>query len=68
MMTNLGKRAADFIREHDPFGDHFSINELQELTGEPKRLPEYCPVCGGDCSSANPPVLDCPMREEESDQ
>jgi len=20
-----------------------------------------CPACSGDCSSANPPVLDCPM-------
>jgi hypothetical protein len=22
-----------------------------------------CPVCGGDCGGANPPVLACPMRE-----
>ncbi|MQB00221.1 MAG: hypothetical protein GEU78_08005 [Actinobacteria bacterium] len=22
-----------------------------------------CPVCGGDCASANPPVLSCPMTE-----
>lgn len=22
-----------------------------------------CPRCGGDCSSANPPVLYCPQRE-----
>lgn len=21
-----------------------------------------CPVCGGDCASANPPVYGCPMR------
>jgi hypothetical protein len=21
-----------------------------------------CPVCGGDCAGANPPVLYCPMR------
>jgi hypothetical protein len=21
-----------------------------------------CPVCGGDCSGANPPVIDCPMK------
>lgn len=20
-----------------------------------------CPVCAGDCASANPPVIDCPM-------
>jgi hypothetical protein len=22
-----------------------------------------CPACSGDCGSANPPVLSCPMRE-----
>ena len=22
-----------------------------------------CPVCGGDCAGANPPVVYCPMRE-----
>jgi hypothetical protein len=21
-----------------------------------------CPLCGGDCGSANPPVYDCPMQ------
>ncbi len=24
----------------------------------------YCASCGGDCGSANPPVMDCPMRPE----
>ena len=24
-----------------------------------------CPVCGGDCASANPPILNCPMRTED---
>jgi len=23
---------------------------------------ESCPRCSGDCSAANPPVIDCPMR------
>jgi hypothetical protein len=22
-----------------------------------------CPLCGGDCGSANPPVYDCPMKQ-----
>ncbi len=21
-----------------------------------------CPICGGDCAGANPPVIDCPMQ------
>lgn len=28
--------------------------------------PECCPVCGGDCASANPPVIHCPMREADN--
>ena len=24
-----------------------------------------CPVCGGDCAGANPPVYDCPMKTIE---
>lgn len=27
---------------------------------------EGCPVCGGDCSAANPPVLFCPMKDNTS--
>lgn len=23
--------------------------------------PESCPVCGGDCGAANPPMYNCPM-------
>lgn len=63
-MTSLGKRAAEFIRQNDPFGDHFSVRDLQELAGEPTQLPEQCPVCGGDCAAANPPVTNCPLRSE----
>ncbi len=22
-----------------------------------------CPICGGDCAGANPPVIYCPMKE-----
>lgn len=27
-----------------------------------------CPLCGGDCAGANPPVVNCPMREPEPDE
>jgi hypothetical protein len=30
-MTNLAKRAAAFISDHDPFGDHFSAHDLAQL-------------------------------------
>jgi hypothetical protein len=26
-----------------------------------------CPLCGGDCGSANPPVYDCPMQHRVVD-
>lgn len=26
-----------------------------------------CPVCGGDCAGANPPVTFCPMRDKTTD-
>jgi hypothetical protein len=29
--------------------------------------PQSCFVCGGDCGSANPPVVECPMRPAASD-
>lgn len=25
---------------------------------------EGCPICHGDCASANPPVIGCPMKEQ----
>lgn len=30
-------------------------------------IEDGCPKCGGDCSSANPPVAYCPMLEAMSD-
>lgn len=39
---------------------HVEIGRLRS------RLSEFqsygCPACGGDCASANPPVICCPMR------
>jgi hypothetical protein len=36
---------------------------LRAKAAEIRGHPEACSVCGGDCGSANPPVLYCPMRE-----
>lgn len=30
-------------------------------------IEDGCPRCGGDCSSANPPVLSCPMKLFQDD-
>jgi hypothetical protein len=27
------------------------------------RAIEACPVCGGDCAGANPPVMSCPIKD-----
>lgn len=55
------KKIADFIRTHDPFGDSFSQHDLMLIEGK-ERPNEFCEVCGGDFSSANPPVYNCPER------
>lgn len=44
---------------------------IAELEAENRRLRDAliffrdlgCPLCSGDCASANPPVALCPMRE-----
>jgi hypothetical protein len=37
--------------------------QLETLRGRLAEIQAYgCPVCGGDCASANPPVVMCPMR------
>ena len=39
------------------------IKRLYALVAE---LQSYgCPICGGDCVAANPPVTSCPMRKEQ---
>jgi hypothetical protein len=51
------------------YGDYLIDSGYHDITSEQEREMEMqCPLCGGDCSSANPPVWDCPMRKEESDQ
>ena len=42
---------------------------LQELIDQAQELNmgygDGCPVCHGDCSSANPPVIGCPMNHSK---
>jgi hypothetical protein len=36
---------------------------IENLIGHVEgQVEEGCPACGGDCSSANPPVSFCPVR------
>lgn len=40
------------------------VTHIEKLEGILLHLCSYgCPVCNGDCVSANPPVIMCPMRE-----
>jgi hypothetical protein len=34
-----------------------------ERTPEQQNEGRDCPICGGDCAGANPPVYQCPMKE-----
>jgi hypothetical protein len=44
----------------------FNLNDVREsYCGRCHRFAD-CPVCGGDCAGANPPVSYCPMRVEEA--
>lgn len=45
-----------------------NVYRLQVLLGQQRKLVEFfrsfgCPVCNGDCGSANPPVNFCPMKD-----
>lgn len=41
-------------------------NRIEELEAALRFFQSFgCPVCHGDCSSANPPVSICPMKEAE---
>ena len=36
---------------------------LRECVGALEYYTQYaCPICGGDCSAANPPILYCPPQ------
>jgi hypothetical protein len=40
------------------------VAENEKLKATLRLFESYgCPACGGDCSSANPPVMGCPMQE-----
>ena len=40
-----------------PVGSNLKYIKTAELL-----LNDACPICGGDCAAANPPVANCPMR------
>ena len=48
-----------------------TLSTINALRAENERLREAlaylqsygCPVCHGDCASANPPVICCPMQD-----
>lgn len=43
------------------------ISAAPELLEALKSFQSYgCPVCSGDCGSANPPVISCPMQIAEA--
>jgi hypothetical protein len=39
--------------------------ETVEALSNPAAEAQDCEVCGGDCSSANPPVIYCPVNERK---
>lgn len=52
------KAEAEVARLKDELTKAHRVIELFESFG--------CPVCGGDCASANPPVMSCPMQQARS--
>jgi hypothetical protein len=66
--SEIAKRASEFIRTNDPFGDHFSSRDLQILAGEPASLQaqyEDCPCGGNDCSAVpGGPLYNCPYAAQ----
>jgi hypothetical protein len=63
------------ILRTEKHADAEAIGHLKEVEKAGRRLVGYaeaviedgCPMCGGDCSSANPPGYFCPIREAKSD-
>jgi hypothetical protein len=38
------------------------IGKAHEMRAFVEKYSPQCPVCGGDCASANPPAMNCPKR------
>ena len=38
-------------------------DKMRAVADALRAYPSVCPVCNGDCSSANPPVNFCPMKD-----
>lgn len=50
----------------DMVADHISKFDVPKHFLRPPAAPaerEACPICGGDCAGANPPMIYCPMRD-----
>lgn len=56
-VTAWNTRASDPVIERQAK----AIDEARKLIGAV--IQWGCPVCSGDCASANPPVSACPMRD-----
>lgn len=71
-MTQEGYDAAkQWLSKYDPeafkaFAKETSQDGFTFVTFVNNRL-KTCPLCLGDCDAANPPVLDCPMRNVNLD-
>ena len=50
--------------DEDENEETMTISEVP-TTDEPH---VQCPLCGGDCAGANPPVYDCPMTVSDTSQ
>ena len=47
--------------EHSAFEAHAA--RIERLVAALRSFRGFgCPICGGDCASANPPVSNCPMQ------
>lgn len=67
-MTEIWYEAEDkigmFAKDRDLYAEMRELREHNDdLVEALKTLRDYgCPVCSGDCASANPPVDNCPMH------
>lgn len=51
----------------EAIADYIRADLVDDLRKALVTFQDYgCPVCHGDCSSANPPVYGCPMQQAEA--
>lgn len=68
-IENNWLRIEDWDNEYVNFGGYFGVHGPHLFAAAPELLAALitlrdfgCPVCSGDCGSANPPVASCPMQ------